>query len=73
MHRHLEISMCARKLLFFQEFSLQTDPFCCVDLRTCYDAGPHLIRAGPARGMAQSGSASALGAEVDHRNTGQNR
>jgi hypothetical protein len=63
MHRHSEISMYALKPLFFKEFSSQPDAFCCVELRTCYDAGPHSIPAGPARGMAQSGSASALGAE----------
>ena len=63
MYRHSEISAIARKLLFLQKFLSQTDALCCVGLRTCYDAGPHSIPAGPARGMAQSGSASALGAE----------
>jgi hypothetical protein len=55
--------MNALKPLFLQEFSSQIDAFCCVELRTCYDAGPHFKSRGPARGMAQSGSASALGAE----------
>jgi hypothetical protein len=62
-HRHSEISMSARKPLFLQEFLSRTDALCCVGLRTCYDAGPHFNTCGPARGMAQSGSASALGAE----------
>ena len=55
--------MSARKLLFLQEFLSQTDALCCVGLRTCYDAGPRFNACGLARGMAQSGSASALGAE----------
>jgi hypothetical protein len=59
--------MNALKLLFFQAFSLQTAALCCVRLRTCYDAGPQLNTRGPARGMAQSGSASALGATLKHR------
>ncbi len=63
MHRHSEISMKALKPLFLQEFLSQTDASCCVELGTCYDAGPRSMSAEPARGMAQSGSASALGAE----------
>ena len=63
LYRHSAISTVARKLIFLKEFLLETDALCCVGLRTCYDAGPHSIGCGPARGMAQSGSASALGAE----------
>jgi hypothetical protein len=59
--------MGARKLLFLQEFLSQTDALCCVGLRTCYDADPQFNACGPARGMAQSGSASALGATLKHR------
>ena len=32
MHRHSETSMCALKLLFFQEFWSQTAAMCCVRL-----------------------------------------
>ncbi len=62
-HRQSEISMGACKLLFLKEFLSKTDALCCVGLRTCYDAGPQFNACGSARGMAQSGSASALGAE----------
>jgi hypothetical protein len=59
--------MNALKPLFFQEFLSQNAALCCVRLRTCYDAGLQLKSRGPARGMAQSGSASALGARIKPR------
>ena len=48
---------------FKRSFCRKNTALYCVGLRTCYDAGPRFKTRGPARGMAQSGSASALGAE----------